>query len=115
MIVEDEEGARKAVARILESLGYDVAEAESGDEALAIIKGGREIDIVITDLSLLGMSGWELSKAILAYNTGIKVAILSGWDIEDDDERIAESGVTEILSKPIDMHRMKDAIARMMS
>jgi len=115
LVVEDEEGARKAVARILESMGYEVSEASDADEALGIVKDTPAFDILLTDLSLPGMSGWELSKAVQEINPKIKVAILSGWDVGEDDERIAEYGVSEILSKPIDMHRMKDAIKRMLS
>lgn len=115
LIVEDEEGARKAVARILESMGYDVAEASDAKEALDIIKEKPAVDILITDLSLPGMSGWQLSRAAAEINPKIKVAILTGWDVKEDDERIAEYGVSEVLSKPIDMHRMKEVIGRMLS
>jgi len=115
LIVEDEEGARKAVARILESMGYEVEEASNSDEALDMVKGGRAFDILISDLSLPGMDGWELAKAVGKLRPEIKIGILTGWEITEDDERIAESGISEILSKPVDMHKMKLAIDRMLA
>ncbi len=70
------------------------------------------MDIVLTDLSLPGMSGWELADAIKGRNPGIPVILLSGWDIDPEDAKIHKN-VEMILSKPVKIKDMLAAITEL--
>jgi len=112
LIVEDEESVRHALSKILENYGYAVtcaADAEAGIKAFDAVAG---LDIVFTDLSLPGMSGWELADAIKERAPKIPVILLSGWDIDPEDVKKHKS-VETILSKPVKIKDMLAAITEL--
>lgn len=101
LVVEDEESARQVMCKLLVSHGYDVVDAEDGPGALARFKEHEDISMVITDLTLPGMSGWDVAVAVRDARPDTPVIVLSGWDISVADEHIAASGVSMVLSKPV--------------
>ena len=109
LLVEDEAPVREITALLLESLGYRVQEASSGEEALHLAQGNREkIDLLVTDVLMPGMSGNELAEALRASDAGLKVLFLSGHS----GDTMARHGVvyTEVdfLQKPFTL----DALSR---
>jgi DNA-binding response OmpR family regulator len=107
LIVEDEDSVRHALSKILENYGYAVTGAHDAEAGLQAFDAGGGMDIVLTDLSLPGMSGWELADAIKERVPKTPVILLSGWDIHPDEVKKHES-VTLILSKPV---KIKDMLA----
>jgi two-component system cell cycle sensor histidine kinase/response regulator CckA len=79
LLVEDEVPVRKITALLLESLGYQVQVATSGEEALRLAQGNREkLDLLMTDVVMPGMSGRELAEVLRARDAGLKVLFQSG-------------------------------------
>jgi two-component system, cell cycle sensor histidine kinase and response regulator CckA len=79
LLVEDEAPVRKMTTLLLERLGYQVQKASSGEEALRLARGNPEqIDLLLTDALMPGMSGCELAEILLARDPGLKVLFLSG-------------------------------------
>ena len=79
LLVEDEAPVREITALLLVSLGYEVKEASSGEEALRLAQGNREkIDLLMTDVLMPGMSGSELAEVLRARDAGLKALFLSG-------------------------------------
>ncbi len=77
--MEDEATVRKITALLLESLGYRVQEASSGEEALRLAQRSPEkIDLLMTDVPMPGMSGRELAEVLRARYAGLKVLFQSG-------------------------------------
>lgn len=107
LVVDDEADVRDAIGKILGNYGYEVACAPDGPEALESF-GRSGFDIVMTDLSLPSMSGWEVAKAVRKASPKTPVVLLSGWDIASDDKDFMESGVSRVLPKPV---KVKDMIA----
>ena len=105
LIVEDEEGVRQALAKIIESFSFKVVTAPDGDAALKLFDG-QKFDIVLTDLSLPGLSGWDVAAEIKARDPKMPVVLLSGWDISDEDLKMHWQ-VEAVLSKPV---KIKDLI-----
>jgi len=107
MVVEDEEAVLKLAKRILSSAGYKVIAAQSGDEALGKCEGhGGEIDLLLTDVVMPGMSGKELAGRLAAISPGLKVLYMSGYT----DEAVAQHGVLKegarLLAKPFESSQM---------
>jgi|HubBroStandDraft_6_1064221.scaffolds.fasta_scaffold32924_2 two-component system cell cycle sensor histidine kinase/response regulator CckA len=101
LLVEDEESVRQLVRETLESKGYKVLEADHGEAALQLAADhAAEIDILITDVVMPGMSGRELSARLSATCPHTKVLYLSGYT----EDAIAHEGVLEsgtaFLQKP---------------
>lgn len=83
LLVEDEPFVLKVVQSILEREGYSVLAANNGKEALQHIEGlGSEIQMLLTDVVMPGMTGIELSQEVLAKHPGIKCLFMSGYTSE---------------------------------
>jgi two-component system, cell cycle sensor histidine kinase and response regulator CckA len=99
--VEDEAPVREITALLLVSLGYQVKEASSGEDALRLAQGNRKkIDLLMTDVLMPGMSGSELAEVLRARDAVLKVLFLSGHS----RDKVGRHGVvhTEValLQKP---------------
>jgi PAS domain S-box-containing protein len=101
LLVEDEEGVRKLVQGILVRQGYNVLEATSGEEALEVMhEHTGKIDLLLSDVVLVGMSGRELSERMRIQMPTLRVIYMSGYT----DDAIVRHGVltesAEFLQKP---------------
>ena len=111
LLVEDEAPVREITALLLESLGYRVQEASSGQEALHLAQDSREkIDLLMTDVLMPGMSGSELAEVLRANDAGLKVLFLSGHS----GDTLARRGVvhTEVafLQKPFTLNALSEKL-----
>ncbi len=80
LLVDDEEGVRKLVMAVLKSNGYDVVEASNAPAALAVYeKNGHKIDMVLTDVVMPQMSGFDLGKQLQERAPGLKILYMSGY------------------------------------
>jgi two-component system, cell cycle sensor histidine kinase and response regulator CckA len=90
LLVEDEAVVRGVVERTLQRAGYRVVVATSGDEALALTGADGRFDLVITDIVMPGLNGWELGKRLGERWPGLPVLYISGYTedvITDVDAR----------------------------
>jgi two-component system, cell cycle sensor histidine kinase and response regulator CckA len=94
LLVEDREDVRKLTARLLGDLGYTVLEAESPARALELAQDrSRAIQLLLTDVVMPGMAGFELADLIKTYQAGIKVLFMSGYvDASHCAEKASEPG-----------------------
>jgi two-component system, cell cycle sensor histidine kinase and response regulator CckA len=80
LLVDDEEGVRKLVYAVLKSNGYDVMEASNGAAALAAYeKNGHKVDMVLTDVVMPQMNGFELGKHLTEKAPALKILYMSGY------------------------------------
>jgi CheY-like chemotaxis protein len=101
LLVEDEPSVRKAIKVMLESYGYNVIEAENGNEALDKFRGHKDIiRLAILDVIMPGKNGKETYDEMRSIAPDIKAIFTSGYDSDVlTDKRILEEGV-EFISKP---------------
>ncbi len=103
---------------ILTAHGHQLFSALSGEEALEIFSNNK-IDMVICDLGMPSMNGWEVGKAIRAIckERGMRktpFVLLTGWGGQDlEQEKIIESGVDSIVEKPIDNKKLMAVVGKM--
>jgi signal transduction histidine kinase len=80
LLVEDDAEVREVAGRILRQHGYHVLEAEAGDAALeAAVREQRDIDLLVTDVVMPGMTGPELAERLRALQPGVRVLHMSGY------------------------------------
>ncbi|HLY62032.1 MAG TPA: PAS domain S-box protein [Terriglobia bacterium] len=101
LVVEDEESVRTLVRAVLGASGYTVLEASRGVDALTICEGQNgNIDLMLTDVVMPQMNGWELAKQLAKVRPDTKVLYMSGYT----DNAIVHDGVldpgTPFLQKP---------------
>jgi len=101
LIVEDDPYVRSHAIASLESIGYRVIVASDGPEALSLLRGGAEPDLLFTDLVMPGgVDGWELAAKARDLRPGLKVLFTSGYPLETLTDRGATDPGAPLLSKP---------------
>jgi PAS domain S-box-containing protein len=104
LFVDDEEGIVEIARLILEKLGYTVIEAHGGRKAVEIYRRQeRQIDIVILDMIMPGMSGSETFAELRAIDPHVKILLSSGYSITGQAQRIMEQGCNGFIQKPFNM------------
>jgi len=102
LFVDDEEMIIKPLTKMLQKIGYRVSSFTNSLEALEAFKKAPDIfDVVITDLSIPGMSGLQLSAAILKIRPQMPIILCTGFSYNLTDEKVKELGIRALLMKPV--------------
>lgn len=104
LIIDDEENIRNGLAANFELEDYNVRTAASGKEGLSYIAKG-DIDLVITDLRMDGISGEEVVRRVTVENPGIPVIVLTGHGSIDAAVNAMRDGAYDFLTKPLKIGR----------
>lgn len=99
LVVDDESRMRKLVKDFLVKSNYEVVEAEDGSAALDIFFGQKDVALVILDVMMPKMDGWEVCKEIRAYSK-VPIIMLTAKSDERDELLGFQLGVDEYISKP---------------
>ncbi|MCM1193646.1 MAG: response regulator transcription factor [Butyrivibrio sp.] len=99
LVVDDESRMRKLVRDFLVKAGYDVAEAGDGEEALDIFFRQKDIALVVLDVMMPKMDGWQVCRELRAYSK-VPVIMLTARGDEQDELQGFRLGVDEYISKP---------------
>ncbi|MFQ6067217.1 MAG: response regulator, partial [bacterium] len=105
LVIDDEEGVREVLGEILKEEGHRVTLAETARKGLEEFKQDS-FDLVLTDLGMPEMSGWQLAKKIKEIDPGVPVGLITGWLVAITKENMKEEGVDFILSKPFDYSKV---------
>jgi CheY-like chemotaxis protein len=100
LIVEDDEFSRGAMEKLLQSSGYEVESSSNGEEALKSLNE-KYFDILITDLQMPGMDGFELIQKAKVIQPNLKTVIITGFVNEGTKERVKTEGIDGLFQKPI--------------
>ncbi|EQB63842.1 MAG: GAF sensor hybrid histidine kinase [candidate division Zixibacteria bacterium RBG-1] len=109
LVVDDDPNIQDILQDILSLEGHQVQLAPSGDDALKLFKSS-DFEVVITDLGMPGMSGWELAKEVKKSKSKIIVILITGWRAQLDTDKIKESGIDFILPKPFHIEQIKEVL-----
>jgi DNA-binding response OmpR family regulator len=99
MIVDDESRMRKLVKDFLRREGYEVIEAENGEQAVDIFFKNPKIDLILLDVMMPKLDGWQVCEMIRQYSK-VPIIMLTAKDSEKDELKGFELGVDEYISKP---------------
>ena len=111
MIVDDEEPLRKALQRMLGRLGFDVLSAPDGPHALrTFTQQAQRPNLVILDLGLPIMSGWECLEKLRIIDSSARVLVATGYGGDDLESRARSLGAAGILMKPYDLSALGEKV-----
>ena len=99
LVVEDDEGLREALVDTLSLAGYNCIEADSGESALLLLKS-HQVDIVVSDVQMGGMSGLSLLKSIKNQQSNLPVLLMTAYGTIDDAVQAMQDGACNYIAKP---------------
>ena len=99
LVVDDEARMRKLVRDFLVKAGYTVLEAEDGNEAMEVFYANKNISLLILDVMMPGMDGWEVCREVRSFSK-VPIIMLTARSDERDELQGFELGVDEYISKP---------------
>ena len=99
LVVDDESRMRKLVRDFLTKAGYDVLEAGDGEEALDIFFKQKDIALIVLDVMMPRMDGWQVCREVRAYSA-VPVIMLTARGDEQDELQGFQLGVDEYIVKP---------------
>lgn len=99
LVVDDESRIRKIIRDFLVREGYVVCEAEDGEAALDIFCSNNDMDLIIMDVMMPKMDGWQLCKEVRKLSK-VPILMLTAKSEEQDELKGFELGVDEYISKP---------------
>jgi CheY-like chemotaxis protein len=111
LAVDDQPVILDLLAAMCQSLGYRIFTARNGKEGLDLFKTFHP-DIVISDLAMPVMSGWELSSRIKSISPETPIIIITGWGVSVDEDKMRQIGVDYLLHKPFRLEQLSDIISK---
>ena len=116
LLVEDNELNRDMLSRRLNRRGFEVLIAEDGERALALASEQMP-DLVLMDMSLPVVDGWEATRRLKAdpATAALPIIALTAHAMASDRERALEAGCDDYDSKPVDLPRLLEKIEKLLS
>lgn len=116
LLVDDEAMIRDIGSRMLETMGYKVLTASSGQEALSLYKEKRDdIALVILDMIMPGLGGRETFEALRSMNPSVRVLLASGYSLDSHAKQIMEQGCNGFIQKPFTMEHLSQKIREVLN
>jgi two-component system cell cycle response regulator DivK len=111
LIVEDNDMNRDMLSRRLARRGYDIVSAVDGQQGVSAAQGGNP-DLILMDMSLPVMDGWEAIRQLKAQaaTQAIPIIALTAHAMAGDRERVLASGCDDYDSKPVELPRLRQKI-----
>jgi two-component system chemotaxis sensor kinase CheA len=105
LIVDDDERNRYALSSYLDTLEMNVLTANDGQAALDLLRGGEEVDLILLDIMMPVMDGFEMLRTLRGDDDlkDIPVIAVTAKAMKGDDKRCLDAGASDYIPKPIDL------------
>jgi DNA-binding NtrC family response regulator len=98
---------------MLTAQGHTLVLAASGPDALRRLDEGGEFDLVVSDLVMPTMTGWELADAVKRRRPGLRIGVVTGWGDVPEVTPATRMTVDFVLSKPVTLEALDEAVRRL--
>ena len=113
LLVDDDDLIRDVVGEMLMALGYEVTWAKDGIDALRLFKNGDGVHIVLTDINMPAMDGWQLADQIKSIKPDTPIVALTGAESSRVIPKLSSDGIGKALFKPLRMDHLKDTMLKL--
>jgi GAF domain-containing protein/ActR/RegA family two-component response regulator len=114
LVIDDEENVRDTLADMLRLTRREVVVASHGAEGLELFRTAP-FDLVMTDLAMPGMSGWQVAQAVKALRPDVPVVLVTGWGVELPADQLRANGVDRVMTKPFRMDEVNSVVVAFLS
>jgi signal transduction histidine kinase/ActR/RegA family two-component response regulator len=111
LVVDDEPLVRDVAARTFHLRGFRTIAADSGADAVRAFSEQGPFQVVIVDLGMPGMNGFETARAIKQLNPRTIIILMTGWAAELDAKKMREAGIDRAIAKPFDVDQVIQLIS----
>ena len=115
LVVEDDACNRLYLEKLLAGAGYQYLSAENGLEAVEACRQNPAITLVLMDLKLPVICGFDATRIIKREHSGLPVIALSAYAMADDVNKAREAGCDDYLTKPFSRHQLLETIERILA
>jgi two-component system response regulator HydG len=112
LVVDDEEAMVDAMAEGLTARGFEVATVTSADAAFSMLAEGGEVDVLVTDLDMRGMSGVDLCERVVENRPDVPVVVVTAFGSMETAVATLRAGAFDFLTKPFDIDQLAISIER---
>jgi signal transduction histidine kinase len=110
LVIDDEQPVREALADMLRLGRHEVTMASQGFEGLERFRAA-DFDLVMTDLAMPGMSGWQVAQAVKELRPEVPVVLVTGWGVELPAQQLRANGVDRVMTKPFRLDEVQAVVA----
>lgn len=110
LVIDDEDSVREILSRMLKAKGHKVIVASDGEEGIELFKR-EKFDLVFTDLGMPKLSGWEVGRTLKGLNPKVPVAMITGWGMELNREKMNENGIDLVVCKPFEFDQVLQLVS----
>ncbi|MEE3243157.1 MAG: response regulator, partial [Bacteroidota bacterium] len=111
LIVDDNKINRMVTRRVLEKQHAQVFEAQNGEEALERVRK-HHFDLILMDINMPGMNGYETTKEIRVFDKTIPIIALTAAEANYIKQKAKESGMNDVITKPYNLSQFSKVIAK---
>ena len=113
LVIDDEDSVRDVLSRMLKAKGHQVAVASNGEEGIERFRS-EPFDLVFTDLGMPKLSGWDVGRTIKTINPKVPIAMITGWGVELDRQKLNENGIDLSIAKPFNFDQVINLVCEAM-
>lgn len=102
----------KLISIIVKGYSKDIIEATTGKETVEICRNNPDIDLILMDIQMPEISGYEATRQIRQFNKDVVIIAQTAYGLSGDREKAIEAGCNDYISKPIDKAELKAMILK---
>jgi hypothetical protein len=110
LIVEDDETSEMLISIAVRMLSKEVIKVHSGAEAIEICLNNPDIDLILMDIKMPEMDGYEATRQIRLFNKSVFIIAQTAYGLESEKEKALDAGCNDYISKPLDIALLKEII-----
>ena len=110
LIAEDDVSSNQLISIYVQKFGKEIINVQSGTEAVEACRNNPDIDLILMDIQMPELSGYDATRQIRQFNTEVIIIALTAYALAGDREKAIEAGCTDYLSKPVKMANLMDMI-----
>jgi CheY-like chemotaxis protein len=112
LLVDDDVAVRQSLGHVLQSEGYQVLPAASGQEAIEVL-GRSEVALVLLDINMPGLNGWDAFDQMMRINPFLPVIVITARP--NQQQAAAEAGATALMEKPLALQVLLELMNRLIA
>lgn len=112
LIAEDDETSRKFISLIVKDFSAEILKAGTGIETVELCINHKDIDLILMDIQMPGMNGYEATRQIREFNRDVIIIAQTAFALSGDKEKAIDAGCNDYITKPIDRTKFESLLQK---